>query len=161
MRLLASHVFFVFFCIRFPTLQHVILEPTWSQLGVKLASKIDQKSFQEPFKFHPQSHLVFLSVFGSIFNGFLIDFRPPHPSKNNRKSIDEATQQYNNQQAKESISYNNLQSIRALGHFMFCCTSNENRFNILRKIVLKSMPQIRSIVHQTWLHFGSDFASNL
>ena len=138
-----------------------ILEPTWSQLGVKLASKIDQKSFQEPFKFHPQSHLVFLSVFGSIFNGFLIDFRPPHPSKNTRKSIDEVTQQYNNQQAKKSISYCSLQYIRAFGHFMFCCTSNENRYNILRKIALESMLQVTSIFRPTWLHFGSDLASNL
>ena len=75
--------------------------PSWSQNP----PKIGPRAFQVAFKIAS----YFWSLFGLIFDGFLVDFRPPKPSKIAPKSIKKSTQQANNQNSKNLKKYCVLQ----------------------------------------------------
>ena len=70
--------------------------PTWPPTWAQNPPKIDPRAIQNP----SQLASCFRSVFGSIFDRFLVDFRPPKRSKTNQNSIIKSSQQPNNQKVK-------------------------------------------------------------
>ena len=76
------------------------LAPTWSQLAPNLEPKSFQNPSQEPSKTHPKSH----HILNDFLDGFLMDFWLPKPSKINKKSNTNSTQQHNNHSIEKPIN---------------------------------------------------------
>ena len=126
------------------------LAPTWPPTWAPNRPKIDPRAIQNP----SQLASCFRLVLGSIFDRFLIDFRPQNRSKINQNSIKTSSQQHNNQKTKMLKNHWFLQYNRALGYVMLSTKINKNRPNIHQKTALKFMLQFWSILEPTWLYFG-------
>ena len=92
--------FFHFFLISFCSDFYPNLAPTWSQLAPNLEPKSFQNPSQEPSKTHPKSH----HILNDFLDGFLMDFWLPKPSKINKKSNTNSTQQHNNHNIEKPIN---------------------------------------------------------
>ena len=123
------------------------LAPIWPPTWAQNRSKIVPRALRNP----SQIASCFRSLFGSILDRFLIDFRAQNQSKTNQKSINKSSQQHNNQKSKKCQKCNTYATFGTSAMLRWV----QNSIKINPTSIKKQLPNQHPNLNRFWCQLGS------